>query len=128
MAEPLHNQLSRRENQIMDIIHERGEATAVQIQELLPNAPGNSSVRTLLRILEEKGFLTHRVEGGKFIYTSVMPVDKVKQSVIKHLLKTFFEGSAPRAVAALLSTADLSEEELDELSLLIEQAKNEEQE
>ncbi|HEX3054445.1 MAG TPA: BlaI/MecI/CopY family transcriptional regulator [Aggregatilineaceae bacterium] len=128
MAGSLQGQLSRRESQIMDIIYELGEATAVQIQAGLPEAPGNSSVRTLLRILEEKGHLTHRTENGKFIYVPVIPTENVEESAIKHLIKTFFGGSAPRAVAALLSTADLSEEELDALSELIEQAKKEEQE
>ncbi len=124
--DPLKNKLSRRENQIMDIVYELGEATAVQIQERLPDAPSNSSVRVLLRILEEKEFLTHHTEGGKFIYTPIIPAEKAEQSAIKHLLKTFFGNSAPRAVAALLSTADLTEDELAELSQLIEDAKKEE--
>ncbi len=128
MASPMKNRLSRRENQIMDVVYELGEATAVQIQEQLPDAPSNSSVRVLLRILEEKGFLTHHVKAGKFIYTPIIPAEKAEQSAISHLLKTFFGGSAPRAVAALLSTADLTEEELDELSQLIEQAKKEDKE
>jgi len=128
MASPLKNRLSRRENQIMDIVYELGEATAVQIQEQLPDAPSNSSVRVLLRILEEKGFLTHHVAAGKFVYTPTIPAEKAEQSAISHLLKTFFGGSAPRAVAALLSTADLTEEELDELAQLIEQAKKEDKE
>jgi predicted transcriptional regulator len=128
MASPLKNRLSRRENQIMDIVYELGKATAVQIQEQLPDAPSNSSVRVLLRILEEKGFLTHHVEVGKFIYSPTIPAEKAEQSAISHLLKTFFGGSAPRAVAALLSTADLTEEDLDELSQLIEQAKKEDKE
>lgn len=128
MVGPLKNKLSRRENQIMDIVYELREATAVQIQERLPDAPSNSSVRTLLRILEDKGFLTHRIESGKFIYSPAIATEKAEQSAIQHLLKTFFGGSAPRAVAALLSTADLSEAELDALSALIEQAKKEEQE
>jgi|MudIll2142460700_1097286.scaffolds.fasta_scaffold2030972_1 BlaI family transcriptional regulator, penicillinase repressor len=128
MASPLKNRLSRRENQIMDIVYELGKATAVQIQEQLPDAPSNSSVRVLLRILEEKGFLTHHVEAGKFIYSPTIPAEKAEQSAISHLLKTFFGGSAPRAVAALLSTTDLTEEDLDELSQLIEQAKKEDKE
>jgi predicted transcriptional regulator len=123
--DPLKNKLSRRENQIMDIVYELGEATAVQIQERLPDAPSNSSVRVLLRILEEKEFLTHHTEGGKFIYTPIIPAEKAEQSAIKHLIKTFFGNSTPRAVAALLSTSDLTEDELDELSQLIEEAKKE---
>ncbi|WP_119072086.1 BlaI/MecI/CopY family transcriptional regulator [Aggregatilinea lenta] len=122
-ADPLKHKLSRRENQIMDIVYELGEATAVQIQVRLPDAPSNSSVRVLLRILEEKKFLTHHTEGGKYVYTPTIPAEKAEQSAIRHLLKTFFGNSAPRAVAALLSTGDLTEGELDELSQLIEEAK-----
>ncbi len=128
MGNFLKNRLSRRENQIMDIVYELGEATAVQIQKRLPNAPNNSSVRNLLRILEEKGFLIHHVDGVKYVYTAAIPLEKAQQSAIQQLLRTFFGNSVPNAVNALLSTTDLTEEELDELSHLIEQAKKEDKE
>jgi len=127
MTGPLHSQLSRRETQIMDVMFELGEATAADILERLPEPPSNSAVRALLTILEEKGHLKHRREGAHYIYVPTLSADKAKQSALSHLLKTFFGGSAPQVVAALLSTTDLSNEELDELARLIEQAKKEEE-
>ena len=127
MAENLFSQLSRRERQIMDIVFRRGEVTAAEIQALLPNAPGNSSIRVLLRILEDKGFLTHRLEQGRYIYKPTIAPEQAQQSALKHLLKTFFADSAPQIVAALLSTTDLTEEELDELAQMIDQARKGEQ-
>ncbi|MEP7286704.1 MAG: BlaI/MecI/CopY family transcriptional regulator [Chloroflexota bacterium] len=128
MVDPLHTQLSRRESQIMDVIFQLGEATAVEIMERLPDPPSNSSVRTLLTILEQKGHLTHRREGGRFIYAPSLAPEKVKRSALSHLMETFFGGSVPKMVATLLSTNDLSESDLDELTQLIEQAKKEEKE
>jgi BlaI family penicillinase repressor len=123
MPDNLYDQLSRRERQIMDIILERGEATAADIQNLLPDPPGNSSIRVLLRILEEKGHLTHREEGGRYIYAPTEEPEKVRRFALRHLLKTFFGGSVPNAVSALLSAEDLSQAELDELARMIEAAR-----
>ncbi len=125
MAGPLRNQLSRRESQIMDIVFQLGEATATEIQERLPDPPGNSAVRVLLTILEGKGHLTHRREGKRYIYRPTVVPEKARQSALVHLLKTFFGGSVPQVVAALLSATELSDEELDQLAQLIEQAKKE---
>lgn len=127
MTGPLHTQLSRRETQIMDVIFELGEATAVEILEQLPDPPSYSAVRALLTILEEKGHLTHRREGTRYIYAPTLPVEKAKKSALTHLLKTFFGGSAPQVVATLLSTTDLSKADLDELARLIEEAQQEEE-
>jgi predicted transcriptional regulator len=127
MTGPLHTQLSRRETQIMDVIFELGEATAADILERLPYPPSYSAVRALLAILEAKGHLTHRREGARYIYKATLPAEKVKKSALDYLLKTFFGGSAPQFVATLLSTKDLSKEELDELARLIEQARKEEE-
>jgi predicted transcriptional regulator len=126
MAGPLHSQLSRREAQIMDVIFELGEATAAEILEQLPDPPSYSAVRALLTILEEKGHLTHRREGARYVYAPTLPVEKAKKSALTHLLKTFFGGSAPQVVATLLSTTDLSNQDLDELARLIEAAKKDE--
>ena len=123
MVNPLHKQLSRRESQIMDVIYQLGEATAADILERLPDPPGYSSIRTLLGILEEKGHLTHHRKGARYVYVPTLAPDKAKRSVLSHLVKTLFGGSVPEVVAALLSTSDLSEAELDELSTLIDQAK-----
>jgi BlaI family transcriptional regulator, penicillinase repressor len=128
MDENLYNKLSKRERQIIDIIFQLGEATAVDIQERLPDAPGNSSIRVMLRILEaKKGYITHREEKGRFIYRLAVEPEKTKNSALGHVLQTFFGGSIPRVVSTLLSTNDLSKEELDELARLIDEARKEEQ-
>lgn len=128
MADNMYDQLSRRERQIMDIILEIGEATAADIQQRLPDPPGNSSIRVMLRILEEKGHLTHREEGGRYLYAPTVEPEKVRRFALRHLIKTFFGGSVPNAVSALLSTEDLSKDELDALAQLIEVARQENQE
>jgi predicted transcriptional regulator len=109
----------------MDILFEVGEATAAQIVERLPEPSSNSSTRILLSILEEKGHLTHRVEGGRFIYTPTLEIESAKRSALAHLKKIFFGGSATQLVSALLDDPDLSEAEREELTMLIEQAKKE---
>lgn len=125
MVNPLHTQLSRRESQIMDVVFQLGEATAAEILDHLPDPPSNSAVRTLLSILEAKGHLTHRREGVRYIYMPTLAPDEAKQSVLSHLTDTFFGGSVPKVVAALLSTNDLSGKELDELAQLIREAQKE---
>jgi predicted transcriptional regulator len=121
----LHNQLSRRESQIMDAVYSLGEATAQEILERLPEPPSYSAVRALLTILEEKGHLIHRREGTRYIYQPTAAPEKVKQSVLAHLVKTFFGGSVPQVITELLSTGDLTQDELDELAHKIEQARKE---
>lgn len=127
MAIPAHLQLSRRERQIMDIVYRLGEATAAEVMENLPDPPSYSAVRALLRILEEKEHLRHRQEGPRYVYVPTVPVDAAKQSALKHVLSTFFEGSVTQAVAALLdlSRDDLSDAELVRLARLIDQAHQE---
>jgi BlaI family transcriptional regulator, penicillinase repressor len=124
--EPQTN-LSRRERQIMDILHRRGPATAAEIHESMPDAPSYSAVRATLRILEDKGHLRHETQDVRYIYLPTMPPEKAKRSAVKHLLATFFNGSAEQAVASLLdgSAAKLSKEELDRLSKLIDEARKE---
>jgi BlaI family transcriptional regulator, penicillinase repressor len=125
MDEHLYRQLSRRERQIMDIVFQAGEITAADLEAQLPDPPSNSSIRVLLRILEEKGHLKHRTEKGRYIYFPAAAKEEVKKSALLHLLKTFFGGSAPQVVSTLLKTGDLSQEELDELAHLIEEARKE---
>ncbi|MCH8960330.1 MAG: BlaI/MecI/CopY family transcriptional regulator [Bacteroidetes bacterium] len=122
MATPSHNQLSRRERQIMDIIYRLGEATAAEVMENLPDPPSYSAVRALMRILEEKAHLRHRQEGPRYVYTPTVPLDAAKQSALKHVLSTFFEGSVSQAVAALLDLGrdDLTDAELERLARLID--------
>jgi len=128
MTGPLHTQLSRRETQIMDVVFQLGEATAADILERLPDPPSYSSIRALLTILEEKGHLTHRREGVRYIYNPTLSADKAKKSALSHLVKTFFSGSPQQVVATLLSTNDLSPEDLDDLAKLIEEARKDEAE
>jgi predicted transcriptional regulator len=127
MTGPLHTQLSRRETQIMDVVFQLGEATAAEILERLPDPPSYSSVRALLTILEDKGHLTHRRDGTRYVYVPTLSNEKAQQSALNHLLKTFFSGSASQVVAALLSTNDLTPEDLEELARLVEQARNEDE-
>lgn len=119
--------LSRRESQIMAVVYELGRATAEEIREQLPDPPTNSSVRMLLRILEEKGHLTHEQDGPRYVYLPTVPTDRAGLSALQQLKKTFFGDDVPSVVAALLSMSrsDLSREDLDELEKLIEQARKE---
>ena len=117
--------VSRRERQILDILYERGRSTAAEVHERLPDAPSYSSVRTLLRILEEKGHVRHEQEGPRYVFIPKVPRDRAKQSALKRLISTFFDGSAEQAAAALLdgSVTRLGEAELDRLAKLIEDAR-----
>lgn len=120
-------QLSRRERQIMDVIYREGRATAAEVLEQLPDPPSYSAVRAMLRVLEEKGHLKHKQMGPRYVFVPTIPRESAQRSALRHLLKTFFEGSREKMVAALLndSSASLPAEELDRLSELIEQAKKE---
>ena len=119
--------LSRRERQIMDILYQRGKASASEVREAMEAAPGYSAVRAMLRVLEEKGHVKHQAEGLKYVYVPVVARDKAKRSAVKHVMETFFNGSAEQIVAALLdvSSTRLTREELDRMSEMIEQAKRE---
>ena len=119
--------LSRRERQIMDILYQRGKASASEVREAMEAAPGYSAVRAMLRILEEKGHVKHQAEGLKYVYVPVVARDKAKRSAVKHVMETFFNGSAEQIVAALLdvSSTRLTREELDRMSEMIEAAKRE---
>lgn len=127
MSQPLHGKLSRRESQIMNAIYHLGAATAEEIRAHLPDPPSNSSVRVLLRILEEKGHLTHERDGVRFVYRPTVSPEKAGRSELGQLKKTFFGDSVPSVVAALLSMSreELSREDLDALAQLIERAKRE---
>jgi BlaI family transcriptional regulator, penicillinase repressor len=117
--------LSRRERQIMDIVYSRGRVTAGEVHRELPDRPSYSTVRTLLRVLEEKEYLTHESDGPRYVYSPCISAEKAKRSALEQLLRTFFNNSATSAMAALLdmSSANLSEAELKRLARLIRQAK-----
>ena len=115
--------LSRRERQIMDIIYQQSQASVADVLENLPDAPSYSTVRALLRILEEKGHLTHQKDGPRYIYRPTQPRHQAGRSALKQVVQTFFDKSIERTVAALVADTEVSEEELERLSQLIEQAK-----
>lgn len=119
--------LSRRERQIMDILYQRGKASANDVRDAMPDAPSYSAVRAMLRVLEEKGHIKHQEEGMKYVYAPVVAAGKAKRSAVKHVMDTFFQGSAEQIVAALLdvSSSRLTREELDRMAALIEKAKQE---
>ena len=119
--------LSRRERQIMDIIFARGEASGAEVLSALPDPPGYSAVRAMLRILEEKGHLKHKEDaggGGKYIYFPTTPHGQAAKTAFARVLETFFAGSLENAVAAHLTDPriKLSAEEIERLKSLIEQA------
>lgn len=119
--------LSRRERQIMDVIYRLGRATAADVMDNLPDPPSYSAVRALLRVLEDKGHLKHESAGPRYVFLPTVPRERARASALKQVLHTFFDGSTERAVAALLdlSSAKLSDSELDNLSHLITQARRE---
>jgi BlaI family transcriptional regulator, penicillinase repressor len=111
----------------MDIVYRMGRVTAAEVLENLPDPPSYSAVRAMLRVLEEKGHLKHQQDGPRYVYVPTMARDKARRSAMRHLLQTFFDGSAEQAVAALLdmSRPELSEDDLERLSKLIDEAKKE---
>ena len=115
--------LSRRERQIMDIVYRRGHVSVADVLKDLPDPPSYSTVRALLRILEEKGYLTHKKDGKRYIYRPTQPRHIAGRSALKQIFQTFFDKSIEKTVMTLISDADLSDEELDRLSQRIEQAK-----
>ena len=115
--------LSRRERQIMAIVYQRGRVSVADVLKDLPDPPTYSTVRALLGILEEKGYLTHKKDSKRYIYRPTQPHHLVGRSALKQIFQTFFDKSIEKTVMTLISDADLSDEELDRLSQLIEQAK-----
>jgi predicted transcriptional regulator len=120
-----HRDLSRRERQILDILYKNGRATAAEVQAALPEPPSYSAVRALLRILEDKGHVRHEQDGPRYVYLPTVARDNAKRSALRHILQTFFDGSAEQAISALLdeSSSKLSSAELDRLARLIDGAR-----
>jgi BlaI family penicillinase repressor len=119
--------LTRRERQIMDILYRRGRVTAADVLSELPGQPNYSTVRTQLRVLEEKGHVRHEEEGLRYVYTPAVPRHAARKSALRHLVNTFFDGSTEKVVGALLGGegARLSDEELDRISELVAKARKE---
>jgi BlaI family transcriptional regulator, penicillinase repressor len=124
---PGRRELSRREAQIMEIIYRRGSATAADVHARMPDAPSYSTVRKQLEVLEEKGHISHSVDGRRYVYTAVVDQRDAAQSAARQLLTTFFGGSASELMAALLSESDgkIAEEELTAIVRLAERARAE---
>ncbi|MEO7143037.1 MAG: BlaI/MecI/CopY family transcriptional regulator, partial [Bryobacteraceae bacterium] len=100
MTEPMT--LSRRERQILDILYANGRATVAEILAALPDPPGYSAIRALLRVLEDKGHVRHQAQGPRYVFAPTLARDRAKRSALNHVLKTFFDGSPEQAVATLL--------------------------
>src|SRR5690349_12362284 len=117
--------LSRRERQILDILYQHGRASAADVQQALPDPPSYSAVRAMLRILEDKGHIRHEQDGPRYVYRPTIARDNAKRSALRHILQTFFDGSAEQAISALLdeSSSKLSPAELDRLARLIDGAR-----
>jgi len=127
MSKEPNAQLSRREREIMDVIYRSGRATAADVMENLAEPPSYSAVRALLRVLEDKGHLRHEEDGPRYVFVPTVPRERARQSALRQLVHTFFDGSTEQAVAALLdlSSTRMSDAELDRLRDLIADARKE---
>ena len=125
MKTPPHHELSRRERQIIDILYTQGRGTAAEVQAALPDPPSYSAVRAMLRILEEKGHVRHEQDGPRYVFLPTIARDNAKRSAMRHMLQTFFDGSAEQAISALLDDAStkMSDVELDRLARMISEAR-----
>jgi predicted transcriptional regulator len=123
----LHAVLSRRERQIMDILFRRGRATAAEVMADLPGTSSYSTVRTQLRVLEEKGHVRHEADGPRYVYLPVVARRAARKSALKHVMETFFDGSAEKVVEALLGgeATKLTEEDLARIAALVARARQE---
>ena len=121
------HKVSRRERQILDALYRTGRATAADVQRLLPDPPSYSAVRALLRILEAKGHIRHEQDGSRYVYMPRVGRERVKRPALRHMLSTFFDGSATQDIAAILddSAGQLSDEDLDRLQSMIDRARKE---
>ena len=119
--------LPRREREIMDALYQSGEATVNEVIERMPDPPSYSAVRATLRVLEDKGLVKHKQDGPRYVYLPAIPTSKAGFAALKHLVQTFFDGSAEQALVALvqMSDADLTPTELERLSDRIGKAKKE---
>jgi predicted transcriptional regulator len=127
VADHPHRDLGRRERQIMDAVYRLGTASAAEVRSELPDPPSYSAVRAMLRLLEEKGLLTHEQDGLRYVYRPTVAREQARRSALRHLVQTFFGGSPAQAAAALLEMSDakLSAEDRARLAKLVATAKTE---
>ena len=125
---PPADDLSRRERQVMDILHRQGESTVADIMRDMPDPPTYSAVRSILRILGEKELIGHREDGPRYVYFPARPTEQAREDVLEHVVKTYFAGSTEQAMTALLrlSDASLSDAELERLRSSIRRARRNE--
>jgi BlaI family penicillinase repressor len=125
LAQPRFTDLSRRERQVMDILYRDGKATVAEVLAALPDPPGYSAVRAMLRILEEKGHLRHEQDGPRYVFVPTVKRDTAQRSALRHVVNTFFDGSASQVMAALfeLSARELDADELEQMRRLVDKAK-----
>ena len=107
--------LSRREREVMDVLYRRGEATVAEVMDELKDPPSYSAVRSIFRVLTEKGHIVHRADGPRYVYSPAVGAERASQAALDHVVNTFFDGSAERALAALLTRSDL---DLNEAQIL----------
>ena len=127
MSDDPASDLGKRERQIMEIVYRRRRATAADVLADLADPPSYSSVRAMLRYLEDKGQLRHEQEGPRYVYLPTAPANEVRGSALRHVVRTFFDGSVSTAVAALLESKPLSREEYERLSRLLDEALEDEE-
>ena len=117
--------LGKRERQIMDVLYARGSATVAEVLEGLSDPPSYSSVRAMLRYLEDKGYVRHEAEGPRYIYAPTAAKQEVRKSALGHVVRTFFDGSVSSVVAALIESSPLTDDEYRRLSRLLDAAERE---
>ena len=114
--------LGKRERQIMDVLYAQGRATVAEVLEKLPDPPSYSSVRAMLRYLEDKGYVRHDEDGPRYVYSPSAPKAEVRHSALSHVVTTFFDGSVSSVVASLIESTSLPDEEYQRLSRLLDDA------
>jgi len=128
MGPELTSDLSRRERQIMDVLYALGRATVGEVLERIPDPPSYSAVRATMRVLEEKGHVVHHQDGPRYLYKPAVAQDSARSAALRHLVRTFFGGSAEAAAAALLgmtSDSRLNNADLERLAHRVESARDE---
>jgi predicted transcriptional regulator len=127
MPQSLESRLSRRERQIMDYLFQHRSATVAEVMQGIPEPPTYSTVRALLRTLEGKGHVRHREDGPRYVYEPTEARENARKTALRHLVRTFFDGSATQAVSALLDLSDrkLSDADVERLAALVRKARAE---